>query len=408
MKNRTVMFFVLAAVLLSSFVACDGSGANGTALFVTVKWDTKALKVYRMRISGMIDGTDSGFPTVGFAARTADGGVVGTGGTAVELPSDRTILVTLKESVGGSKVRVTLDLQDAAGAVLKTMTQVSPTIVRGREAQMTFDFSSPQDGGAGGSGGTGGSGGSGGAGGAGGSGGSDGGGISCTGCDAGCVQVDGGANIACLTGTTFPAGSGLVACANPGALVRVCRPFSATHCTGLGCRCGLLAACDQGQRCAETSPGSGTFSCVCDSRSCPGCCGPGGINCFVPDKDSCGNTGATCKNCTVISGSPVCSLNTMNGTLGLCLPDSGTPVLPSVCPSGQCRSTDTNCAPVNFPSCVDPLGPACLWCNSLISDSCPATGARACRCGTGPACTLPQRCLKQNGVMACVDIPQGL
>lgn len=339
------------ALLCGALLSCDPATANGTALFVTVNWQS-GWPIVALRFSGVAQGTPA------FATTTRPDAA------GPELGSPQTVRILLADSLGGQTVDVTAEGLQADGGVF-ARGAAGVMAVKGREEELAItllqeapDAGSPDAGIDGGN--------------------PDGG--SCT-CKTGCCPA-GQTTCAKLNGTYFACPS------TPGSTcVSQCDGQASDRCAGTSCACGNHAACGNGLRCAVSSS---TSSCVCDAKSaCNGCC-DSPTSCVLrtaEDNSHCGAGGATCDNC--------------NG--GVCT--GGVCGAVNVCTGMTCASGNS-CEMVGFPRCQ--TATACFACNALRSDHC-GDAATPCPCGnTGGGCQSGQTCVpKTDGGAQCESISGG-
>ena len=189
-----------------------------------------------------------------------------------------------------------------------------------------------------------------------------------TSCPAGCCDGD-----LCAPRAFQACGAGGAACAP-------CDPATTDTCASTGaCQCGAGPPCDSGQWCA-----GGT--CVCDARSCSGCCA--GSLCLSGSADAaCGAAGVVCEPCATPA---TCS----DGACSNC--DSAS------CAGGCC--TGSTCHESSMSFCgVDAV--PCAFCDALRADTCAASGG--CKCGTEAPCGAGQRCGSGSCVCDATSCPNG-
>ncbi|MBN8613960.1 MAG: hypothetical protein J0L92_25410, partial [Deltaproteobacteria bacterium] len=136
--------------------------------------------------------------------------------------------------------------------------------------------------------------------------------------------------------------------------------------------CGSGPACGEGQRCVDEA-------CVCDAVSCAsGCCD--GDTCRAGmEPSACGAAGLACTRCPA-------GESCEGGHCSGCDAES--------CPEGCCSGS--TCLPRSVMACGTE-GATCSPCSEPSSDGCGDDGA--CACGTGPACSVGQRCV--GGLCIC-------
>jgi len=203
----------------------------------------------------------------------------------------------------------------------------------------------------------------------------------------------------CCSGSNCYARS-VSSCGTGGEACAACDLSKADTCTMLGeCRCGGGPACLAGQRCMNGA-------CRCDGMSCPGgCCQ--GDDCKVAGVANCGVSGAACLVCDStkanrcgVSGNCECGtgpacVGGQRCASGSCICDA------TSCPSSCCKNNI--CQTRSLTTCGD-AGSSCALCDTR-SDNCSAMGA--CRCGTGTACAIGQRCLGSTCVCDGTSCPEG-
>ncbi len=390
---------LVGLALLVAAVSC-GTPTNGTSLFISVAWDD-SWPIAALKFTGTQNSTDAFPPSV-----LPDP-------PAGQLKGPQSVVILLKDSLGGQQVDLAVrgltadggvyaSATDTVGVVTNVQESVSLTLVAGSGTGGGSAGGGSAGGGSATGGGMGGGSTSAGGGAAGGSG-PVGGGSAMGG---GSGQSDGGTGggtampCACATGccapglTTcerargdyFTCGDAGTTCTSP------CDSLLADHCTATGaCMCGTNPACNPGTRCATVN-GSGP-SCICDTKSnCNGCCD--GDNCRGPGTISgskCGVAGEICDSCS--GSSPMCTLGVCSGAIVVCLPSSG-------CESGK------SCDPVGFPVCAFSSNNHCFGCDPAKSNSC---GMDVCSCGGGSPCggTDTTCTIQKDGGYACLPIVGG-
>ncbi len=309
-----------ALALCAGALACS---PNGTALLVRVEYP-EATEVRQLELSGYEDGLLIFGPEHRPAAEGAP------------LSSPQTVRITFADAHAGQAVSVAVEGLNSG--VVVGAAQAGTTLVRGSELPLVLRLGPPQQGDGGPDGGDAGAPDAGDAG-------------SCAGC-AGCCS-----NGQCL------AGDAGLACGRDGGVCVECDPSRADNCATGACRCGVNAACLEGQSCDGGS-------CVCGPGSCAGCCQ--GSSCLPGNEGAaCGNAGSLCANC----GGAGC---TDAGTCSSCNPGNCT----GCCSGATCVTPRTDACGRD--------GGACAACDPIRADTCTPQG---CRCGTtGIVCPQGQHC----------------